>query len=473
MRPCRTPSTASPALRLDPPRLLLALLCVLPLLAPAAAGASPGAQESATAWSEAQEAFTAGRWSDAAAALDRVLARSPEIAHAHFLLGLSLLELERRGDASPVGQLRDPLDALRTAARLDPQTPQYALHLAKALLKEGDAASALDALSALEPRSLDPALRTPHVGLTASAASRLGDDERAVGVLQAAITDLDDAPVTTPLWRALGAIAAAGRPELAHHAHLRAFEHGGDAADAIRALEVAAVIAAEADGAERKAWSARAAEAAERLLDTEGEGAGHAVPPDLLAPGKSQARSPTDPHLSTSRLSVDAIRLIAGRLRLQAEQPALAEPLFALAESGSPTDADPPYERARCALALADEEAALGHLARSLERAATPEQERRAWALRARILHRQGLLRAAADAYTRAGEPEQAELLEQAADAADEEEDRRQRCARLAAEVQETLEEAAGVAGPADLAGLRRRADRRLSDAGCEPLPTP
>ena len=126
MRPCRTPSTASPALRLDPPRLLLALLCVLPLLAPAAAGASPGPQESATDWSEAQEAFTAGRWSDAAAALDRVLARSPEIAHAHFLLGLSLLELERRGDASPVGQLRDPLDALRTAARLDPQTPQYA-----------------------------------------------------------------------------------------------------------------------------------------------------------------------------------------------------------------------------------------------------------------------------------------------------------------------------------------------------------
>ena len=150
------------------------------------------ARASANAWDEARQAFEAGRLEEAAALFRAGAERHPDVAQWHYMLGFSLVRLERPAEA---------IASLARAVELNAGSHQYALLLAQAQVTAGLADAGLGTLGGLEPAAVEESYRATYAQLLAAAAARSSDPAATRPLLERAVTVMPGSP---PLWQALG-----------------------------------------------------------------------------------------------------------------------------------------------------------------------------------------------------------------------------------------------------------------------------
>jgi tetratricopeptide (TPR) repeat protein len=346
-------------------------------IAPLVLLAALGARPAAAGWEEGKKAYDEGRYADAEKEFRAGAEASPDVAQWHFMLGASLLHLERAPEAVP---------SLKRAVELAGDQPQYRLLLAQSQLAAGAPDEALTSLEPISIAALDERGRAGYAQLLAVAAAKGTHPEAVRRQLEAAAPAVAD---SAPLWFALGqARRTAGDLPASFDAFSRSFELAPADADKGRAAIQVAFEAAEkaADDAGRQEWYARAGGVADRVaaLDEGGES-----------------------------------RVTAGEAWLSAKRYPQARAAFEKAAAAAPNDARIAYDLGRCDLGEEKAKEALGRFDSALRRTDDAQLRRSIQSQRGVALHRLGDYAAAAAAFRAAGDEESARTAEQAAAAAE------------------------------------------------------
>lgn len=284
-------------------------------------------------WDEGLAAFNAGRFEDAAAKFRAVVEASPDSPAGHYMLGLALMRQERPAEA---------LGSLAKAVELGPDDPRYRLTYAQAQLQAGRPDDALATLSAEDPNAVPEANRQAFGQLVAKAATESRNADLALKTLdKLAATDRR----SKTLWLAIAHVAQkANRYDRAFSALAAAYDLDRKDEDlGRRAVHTAFAAAQKQNGNGREGWYEKALETARKWAET-------------------------------SR-SAEAY-LMAGQAQMGGKDYAAARTWFEKAANAAPSDPQPPYEQARCDLALKEPEAALRHLQAASERSPDADMKR-------------------------------------------------------------------------------------------------
>lgn len=284
-------------------------------------------------WDGGVAAFNAGRFDDAAAKFRAVVEESPDSPAGYYMLGLALLRLKQSTAA---------LEPLAKAVELGPDDPRYRLTYAQAQLKAGRPDGALDTLAAEDPKSVPEANRQAFGQLVAKAATESRKVDVALATLDKLIA-VDRGSKT--LWLAVAHVAQkADRYDKAFSALASAYALDQSDEDlGRRAVHTAFAAAQKQNGNGRAGWYGKALEMARKW--------------------------------AASSNSAEAY-LMAGQAQMGAKDYADARSWFEKAARAAPSDPQPPYEQARCDLALKEPEAALTHLREASQRSPDADMKR-------------------------------------------------------------------------------------------------
>lgn len=284
-------------------------------------------------WEEGLAAFKAGRFDEAATKFRAVVEESPDSPAGYYMLGLTLMRQKRAAES---------LEHLAKAVELGPDDKRYLLTYAQAKLAAGKPDDALGILAKEDPKAIPEAHREAFGQLVVKAAT----ESRNTG---AALSALDKLAATDrrskTLWLAVAHVAQkAKRYDRAFSALATAYDLDRRDEDlGRRAVHTAFAAAQKANGNGREDWYGKALETARKWAET--------------------------------TRSAEAY-LMAGQAQMGAKDYADARTWFEKATSAAPNDPQPPYEQARCDLALKEPEAALGHLRTAASRSPDADMKR-------------------------------------------------------------------------------------------------
>jgi len=375
-------------------------------------------------WKDAVALFQAGRYAEAAKEFEVIAAKRPKYPDAHYMLGSSLLKIDRAADAAA---------AFERAVALAEGEPRYRLALVQAHLVGGNVEQAMAGLAALDPAALPEELKPAYGQLLAIAADRTEKLAELLPTLERAAAALPD---QRPLWIAAG----------------KAHETGGDREAALAAFRRAIALdpadEAVAGHAVQLAWDAA------KDAPSEEEGQRWQQTAVEVAEG-----------LTAANKTLNSL-LLAGEARSGAGDWEGARRWFDEAAALAPEDPLPRFYQARCAAGLGKEAEALRLLDEALGRKPKPDLARRAWDLKGYAFHKLGRFAEAAAAYRKAGDAEKAAPLEAAAAQARDLAGRLVDCEKHVAELREMLAEGKGVLPARDIAAIEQRI--REASAECD-----
>ena len=284
-------------------------------------------------WDQGLAAFNAGRFEEAAMKFRTVVEESPDSPAGHYMLGLTLMRQKRAADA---------LGSLAKAVELGPEDPRYLLTYAQAQLGAGRPDGALETLAKEDPKSVPEAHRQAFGQLVAKAATESRNADLALRTLdKLAATEAR----SKTLWLAIAHVAQkANRYDRTFSALSTAYDLDRRDEDlGRRAVHTAFAAAQKQNGNGRGDWYGKALGMARKWAE--------------------------------SSKSAEAY-LMAGQAQMGAKDYADARAWFEKAAQAAPGDPQPPYEQARCDLALKEPEAALKHLRDAAQRSPDSDMQR-------------------------------------------------------------------------------------------------
>jgi tetratricopeptide (TPR) repeat protein len=312
-------------------------------------------------WEEGVAAYRSRDYSAAAKEFEDVTKTNPDFAGGYYMLGLC---------QSSLGQLSPAVANLRKAVELEGDNAQYKLALAQALVKTREYQQAYSILKPLNMASLDARLRSNYALLFASAATKTGRPEEAIGVLTTQIRADGSNP---RLHQALGvAHNDTGDDPKAFEAFKRAFELNPKDEESGRSAVYAGIAAARRSRSDTQKgrYYTETGRIAERLVSA----------------------APTFEH-----------KLLAGEAWLGAKDYRKALGWFDQAQSMKPQNVLVLYYRAQCRTSLNQLDAAINDLQQALRIGASGKRRTQIYNQMGYVYDRKQDYRKAADAYQEAG----------------------------------------------------------------------
>lgn len=161
----------------------------------AAVVALGGAGIASAGWDEGVAAFQAKDFQTAAREFSAVVEKTPDFDGGQYMLGITLLKLDRQADA---------LQHLRKAYELKPAAVKYQLALAQGYLAAKRYADAAQMLQKIDPSALPKGQQDEYHQMLAGALDKSGDSEAALASLKK-LTELN--PNDSDAWYRYGAAA--------------------------------------------------------------------------------------------------------------------------------------------------------------------------------------------------------------------------------------------------------------------------
>lgn len=386
--------------------LLAVSLSLVALLAPG---------ELFAGYPEGVEAFHGKDFERAEKEFRSVTETHPEYGPGYLMLGRTLLEEGKQGEA---------VASLERAVELHPGDAVSLYFLGRARLGAGRADLALETLTSQSLAQVPDPVREAYAGALAGAAEEVGGEAGLAALQEAAV----QAPDQAVLWLALGRLhRAAGDSRDALAATERAFDLSKQPAIGRLAVRDAfAAAQAEGDRDARREWYRRGAAVAERLTRA-------------------------DPEAETW--------LLLGEARMGAGECDAAIEAFRAVD---PADARTPrirYYLGSCSITLGKADEALAELQAALESHPEPELERLVYtAMGSAHRLREEFVEAGA-AYRKAGDQAKVAEMEKLADAAETNrsiEARRERCRERQRELETVVADNRDLSGTPEFGRLRQ-----------------
>lgn len=360
-------------------------------------------------WEQGVAAVHQGNFEVALQHFQAVTEAQPDFAGGHEMVGQMQTKLGRWSEAA---------DSFARAYELQPQAkPGLILAWGRALIESDEPEKAVSVLDKIDPARLDPSQRDLYHALMSQALLDMEPPARALERLSQLARANPESPI---LWQALGhALARADRPDEAADAFDHALDLVGKDPALARAYVNSAFTAARstADADSRRAWYARAVEAAERLV----------------------AQEPTVDHW-----------LLLGEAHLGAQQYREAVGAFEKAAVVAPKDPLTDFYLGEAFLGLEEGDRAEWVLRDALRKRPGPDLVKRIHSKLGRSHHLQKEYLQAAREYRTAGDEERAALMEQYQKLADEndriERDRRL-CEQRLGELRQLMADSKGLEG--------------------------
>lgn len=333
-------------------------LITISLTAVALLAATVGAAHAG--WEEGVAAFKAGKFADAASQFQTVVEQQPEWPGGHYMLGQTLLKLNRNQDA---------LTHLRKAYDLNPNDVNVQLVLGKAYISNGRYADAAQLLSKIDASKLPGAQQAALHQMLAVSYDKSGQADRALGALGNAVKSN---PNDAGLQFQYGTAAL----------------NAGDTSTAVRALEKAASLDPK-DGEKQKVYI-------QALIrqgrETTGSAKTQAYQKAVAAAGK----------LASSSGSYDNL-LLFGEAQLGATRYKEAAGTFQQAASKNSSDWLPLYYLGQAHTATGEYIQAERALKQALDRTNSSRDQVRIWLQLGFVYEKQKDFNQAKVAYQRAG----------------------------------------------------------------------
>ncbi len=374
-------------------------------------------------WDEGVSAFKSGDYRQASELFSQYIQSNPTAPQAHYMLGRSLLQEDRRVES---------LGPLEEALKLAPKESSYRLAFAQAQLKAHRADAALETLAEQDLATLPANQRQAFDNLLARSATESKDIQAAHKALSITLTEHGD---QASLWLAMANIERRREATAAAFTALgRAFEIDAQAEVGVQAVHTAFSLARESADEARQGWYSKAGEVAEQLA----------------------AAQPSGDHF-----------LLAGEARLGAKDFAAAAAWFDRAAATRDQDPLPHYYLARCALAESKGGEALTHLDAAARRSPGGDLAEQILLARGAALRQTEAFEQAAAVYRQAGRAGKVAEMESLAETKRknaEWDTEKQRCRQKRDEIRRLMEDSEDLRGSAAWQDLEQANDHMLAE---------
>lgn len=336
----------------------------------AAVVALAGAGFAEAGWEEGVAAFKANNFQAAATEFAAVVEKQPEFAGGQYMLGITLLKLDRAGDA---------LTTLRKAYELEPGNTTYQIALAQAYLAGERFGDAAQMLQKIDPSTLPKQQQDEYHQMLAVALSRSGNSEAALGALKK-LTETE--PGNSDAWYRYGTAAF----------------NAGDTAAGVAALEKAVAL----DGANVAKKEALSKALLRQARETQGDRKQAIYEKAVRVASELATASPS--HDNT---------LMLGELQLGAGKYAEAVATLKKAAASNGTSWFPHFYMSQAQTLLGDYTAAEASAQAALERAPSEREKQMVWKQIGFAREKQRDYEGAKEAYLKGGDAKSVARVEQ------------------------------------------------------------
>lgn len=336
----------------------------------AAVVALAGAGLAEAGWEEGVAAFRANNFQAAATEFAAVVEQQPDYAGGQYMLGITLLKLDRASEA---------LTNLRKAYELDPANRTYQLALGQAYLAAERYGDAAQMLQKVDPGTLPKAQQSEYHQMLAVALSKSGNSDAALGALKK-LTETE--PNNSDAWYRYGTAAF----------------NAGDTAAGVAALEKAVSL----DGANVAKKEALAKALLRQARETQGDRKQAIYDKAVRVAGE----------LATARPNYDNM-LLLGELQLGAGKYAEAVATLKKAAASNGASWYPHFYMSQAQTLLADYTAAEASAQKALDLAPGQREQQMVWKQIGFAREKQRDYEGAKEAYRKGGDTQSVARVEQ------------------------------------------------------------
>ena len=321
-------------------------------------------------WEEGVAAFKANNFQVAAQEFSAVVEKTPDFDGGQYMLGITLLKLDRHADA---------LAALRKAYELKPAEVKYQLALGQGYLAAKRYADAAQMLQKISPASLPKGQQDEYHQMVAIALEKSGNSEAALASLKK-LTETQ--PTSSDAWYRYGTAAF----------------NSGDTAAGVAALEKAVSL----DGQDPRKREALAKALVRQARETQG---------DRKKAVYDRAVQVAD-DLAVAQPNYDNL-LLLGELQLGAAKYREAVSSLTKAAAAGGTQWLPHYYLAQAHVLLGDYASAEASAQAALGKATSAADQQRVWKQIGFAREKQKDYPGAKEAYLKGGDPQSAQRVDQ------------------------------------------------------------